>query len=209
MIASEKEKFFLLIADVLAFYAKDFSAFAGRVWWEAMKPFDFAAVADALNRHCINPDTGQFVPKPADVVRMLQGSTQDSAMKAWSKVDKAVRQVGGYRDVVFDDPLIHRVLHDMGGWLSLGTKTEDEWPFVAKEFENRYRGYRGRNEVPEYPQVLLGVAGAENRRGGFATEQPVLIGDAAKARQVMAGGKDEVRLGITQAGDAVKKIAHG
>lgn len=106
-----------------------------------MKPFDLAAVKDALNRHCVNPDNGQFMPKPADVVKLLQGSSQDGALVAWAKVDRAVRQVGTYSTVVFDDPIIHRVVQDMGGWVALGDKREKEWPFVAKEFENRYRGY--------------------------------------------------------------------
>src|SRR5690606_26216344 len=113
MIEQDRKAFFKLIADVSAFYGKDFSTFAGNVWWEAMKPFDFAAVADALNRHCVNPDSGQFMPKPADVVKMLQGSTQDSALVAWSKVDRAVRTVGTYRSVTFDDPLIQRVISEM------------------------------------------------------------------------------------------------
>lgn len=193
---NDKEQFFALIAGVYAFYRQDMSAFAGSVWWQAMKPFDFAAVTDALNRHCVNPDSGQFMPKPADVVKMLQGSTQDSAMVAWSKVDKGVRQVGTYASVVFDDPIIHRVLHDMGGWVALGSKTEDEWPFVAKEFENRYRGYRVRNDSPEYPKVLIGIAEAHNAREGRKSQPPVLIGNSDKAKQVALGGSDKPLVGF-------------
>ncbi len=57
---------------------------------------------------------------------MLGGSTQDAALAAWSKVDRAVREVGPYQSVAFDDALIHRVLFEMGGWIPLGSKTEDE-----------------------------------------------------------------------------------
>jgi len=77
-------------------------------------------------RHLMNPDTGQFLPKPADIVRMLGGRTLDRALMAWAKVDKAVRQIGTYESVVFDDALIHRVLHEMGGWVGMGQKTENE-----------------------------------------------------------------------------------
>jgi hypothetical protein len=34
------------------------------------------------------------------------------------------------------------VISDMGGWVLLGSKGDGDWPFIAKEFENRYRGYR-------------------------------------------------------------------
>lgn len=191
MQADDKMNFAALIANVYAFYRQDSSDFALGVWWEAMKPFDFAAVADALNRHCVNPDSGQFMPKPADVVKMLRGSSQDSSMVAWSKVDKAVRQVGTYESVAFDDPVIHRVIHDMGGWVALGTKNEKEWPFIEKEFENRYRGYCVRNDAPEYPKVLIGIAEAQNSQEGRQSQPPVLIGDSTKAKKVLIGGSDK------------------
>ncbi|MGN6085817.1 DUF6475 domain-containing protein [Trinickia sp.] len=197
MIASDRPEFFALIADVYAFYKSDFSEFAGRVWWEAMLPYDFAAVADALNRHCVNPDSGQYLPKPADVVRMLAGSTQDAALVAWSKVDRAVREVGTYRSVVFDDPVIHRVVTDMGGWVPLGAKDENEWPFVRNEFVNRYRGYRMRSETPDYLPVLIGIAEAANSKEGFGCAAPMLIGDATTARAVLAGGSNKPLLGVT------------
>jgi hypothetical protein len=199
MIEAEKPKFYALMADVLAFYGKDFSEFAGRVWWEAMKPYDLPAVADALNRHCVNPDSGQFAPKPADVVKMLSGSSQDGALVAWSKVDRAVRSVGTYASVVFDDPVIHRVVTDMGGWVPLGQKDEGEWPFVRNEFVNRYRGYRMRNEIPEYLPVLIGIAQASNQRMGFDSAPPLLLGDATVARAVLEGGSDKPLLSVTPA----------
>lgn len=31
-------------------------------------------------------------------------------------------------------------------------------PFVAKEFENRYGGFKSRDEHPEYPAMLIGLA---------------------------------------------------
>lgn len=187
-----------LVSNVYAFYRQDFSKFAASVWINAMQPFDFDAVAGAMNRHCVNPDNGQFMPKPADIVKMLQGSTQDSALVAWSKVDAAVRHRGTYVSVVFDDPVIHRVLLDMGGWGLVGGKSEDEWAFVKNEFVNRYRGYKMRSETPDYPPVLIGISDAQNARQGFKKTAPVLIGNAEQAKRVMLGGTDKPMLGFSQ-----------
>lgn len=198
MNTNEHGRFIALIADVQAFYGKDLSEFAGNVWWEAMKPYEYGAVADALNRHCVNPDSGQFAPKPADVVKMLQGSTQDSALVAWAKVDRAVRSCGVYNSVVFDDPVIHRVIMDMGGWVQLGRKEEKEWPFVAKEFENRYRGYKMRSETPDYLPVLIGICEAQNTRLGHRSQPPMLIGNVEHAKRVMLGGADKPLLEFTR-----------
>lgn len=199
MQTSDFDRFAELLAGVFELYNREASPFALQVWWEAMRPYDLPAVQLAFSRHVQNPDTGQFPPKPADVIRMLGGTTQDSALRAWAKVDRAVRHVGTYASVAFDDPLIHRVLHDMGGWVGLGLKTEDEWPFVAKEFENRYRGYAMRNERPEYPPVLIGLAEADNARRGLKSDPPRLVGSAERAQQVMSGGTDRPLIGFATA----------
>jgi hypothetical protein len=196
MTEQDKPNFAKLLTSVMAFYRQDMSEFALGVWWEACKPFDFAAVRDAFNRHAVNPDNGQFAPKPADVVRLLQGSNADGALIAWSKVDRAVRTIGTYQTVVFDDPIIHAVIQDMGGWVEIGRKEEKEWPFVAKEFENRYRGYRTQGGVVDYPRALVGIAEAQNSRGGFAIQPPVLIGNSSKAKLVFSEGSDKPRLGF-------------
>jgi hypothetical protein len=190
------QKFHDGIAGVMSFYGKSVSRFALDVWWTALRKFDLAAIVDAFNRHLANPDSGQFAPKPADIIRMLQGSTQDSAMRAWAKVDQAVRGVGTYCDVVFDDALIHRVIQDMGGWIALGTRSEDEWPFVAKEFENRYRGFSARGERPSYPAMLTGLATAHNSRNGYHAETLILVGNEQSARQVLRGGSNQPPLGL-------------
>lgn len=205
MQTEDFQKFQEGISGVMGFYNKGLSTFALDVWWNSMKGYDLLAVVDAFNRHLANPDVGQFAPKPADIIRMLQGSTQDSALRAWAKVDQAVRQIGPYEDVVFDDPVIHRVIHDMGGWIGLGAKTSDEWPFIAKEFENRYRGFKVKSEIPDYPGKLIGIATAHNEKEGFKAEPPVLIGNELKAKQVMNGGTDKPAIGFKRLSESVEK----
>lgn len=187
-----------LLGVVSEQYGKPISAGAKMLYWQGLIDYDFDAVKQGLFRHIRNPDNGMFMPKIADIVKMLQGSTQDSAMMAWSKVDKAVRQVGTQVSVVFDDTIIHCVITDMGGWLRLGQKTEDEWPFVAREFETRYRGFKSRNEVLEHPKKLIGLYDAENAPNGYKETPPVLIGDIEKAEQVLLAGTNKSTLQITQ-----------
>jgi len=196
MQASDYDDFVMMLTAVGDLYGRAPSEMAITIWWGALQHYDLAAIRQGFDRHVRNPDTGQFMPKPADIVKMLQGSTQDSAMVAWSNVDRAVRQVGTYSSVVFDDALIHRVIHDMGGWVALGIKTEDEWPFVAREFENRYRGYRSRNERPDYPSQLIGIAESQNAQNGLKSQPPVLIGDPEKAKTVLLNGSRSPLIGF-------------
>ena len=203
----EFDAFSEMLQAVAEYCGKPLSPGVIAIYWQGLKDLDLPAVRHALNAHVQNPDTGQFMPKIADVRRMLGGTTQDSALRAWAKVDKGVRHVGPYASVAFDDALIHRVLHDMGGWVGLASKTEDEWPFVAKEFENRYRGYAMRNERPEYPPALTGITEAENVRRGLRSDPPRLIGDASKAEAVMQGGTSRPLIGFATASAAAAEAA--
>lgn len=194
-----------LLGVVSEQYGKPISEGAKILYWQGLIDFEFPAVKQALYRHIRNPDNGMFMPKIADVVKMLQGSTQDSALTAWAKVDQAVRCVGTYSTVIFDDPLIHKVLHDMGGWLGLGQRMDDDWPFVAKEFENRYRGFKARNEQPDYPKTMIGIFEASNNQNVYKTEPPMLIGNKEQALLVAKGGSSKPVLQISLSDDSELK----
>lgn len=163
-------------------YGQPVSSAVADLWWAALRQYDIAAVERAFQKHMTNPDTGQFMPKPADIIRMIGGTTIDSAMVAWALVDRAVRSVGPYASVAFDDPVIHRVIHDMGGWIRLctGTRDEKDWPFVGNEFRTRYKGAAMRDQL-EHPAYLPGLA---EQSGRPASECMRYIGDQKKALAV-------------------------
>lgn len=195
----DKTQFATLMGALSEYYNRDISDALIGMYWQGLEHYDIGAVRESLNRHMQNPESGQFFPKIADISKMLGGTTSDKALNAWAKVDKAIRYVGPYQSVAFDDPLIHRVLQDMGGWIGLGQKTDEDWPFIAREFENRYRGYAMRNEKPDYSPTLIGLAEAHNAKEGFAIEPPMLIGNAEQAKRVMQSGSNKPAIGFTPA----------
>jgi len=166
------------------------------LYWQGLKDYDIPALQQAAYRHLRNPDSGQFMIKIADFTKMIDGTTQDSALMAWAKVDKAVRAIGAYQDVVFDDAIIHRVIQDMGGWIGLNSREDKEWPFATKEFENRYRAFKARGEIPDYPRKLIGITTAYNEQHGIKIDQPMLVGNATLAQKVLAGGTDKPAIGF-------------
>ena len=177
MVDEDKKEFAQFMGGMFAVYNKEVSPMLLRIWFEALRQYDLKSVKDALARHLLNPDNGQFLPKPADVVKLIGGTTVDSALEAWSAVDNAVRTVGTYRSVAFADPIIHKVIQDMGGWVALGNKKEDEWAFVAKEFQTRYRGIKTTGQPVDAPAQLTGIAAQQNSVAGIQyKEQPILIG---------------------------------
>lgn len=174
-------------------YGKKISAAQGELYWQTLKSYPIADVEAGIHRHIADPDVGQFMPKPADVIRQIDGGRDTQAMLAWTKVEKATRIVGSYCTVVFDDWRIHAVVRDMGGWIGMCEITSDDLPFKAREFEKRYRGYRAESA---YPPKLIGRSEAHNQAEGFTKfiEQPKLIGDQRRAMLVHDKGSESAGL---------------
>lgn len=206
---TESTKFADLLTDAMAYYGKDASKFMLSIFWDALKRFEFADVSRAFSLHAQNPDNGQWAPKVADIVKMIEGSTQTQGMAAWAKVHAAIGSVGKMQSVVFDDPLIHAVIAEMGGWYSLCSCMTEELPFKAREFEKRYQGYRVRREVPEFSPYLIGGHESDNRLNGYPNRtKPVLIGDPERAALVLERGSSQSVIRITDGRAAAKKVAN-
>ncbi len=184
----KKKKFCQTMLSLGEYYNRELSIGVIEIYWQGLQRFDVDAIEVAMNRHISNPDSGHYMPKVSDLVRMIEGTTKDSSVRAWSLVEQGLQRVGTYSDIVFADPVIHRVIYDMGGWIGFGRKSVDEWPFVAKEFQERYRGYRSRSVQPPYPKVLSGICNGTNRGSGFSMEPPVYFGDKEACRAVEKGG---------------------
>lgn len=196
MTPGDRSKFGEALAAVYALYRVELSQAVTVMWWRCLQAYEIAAVVDALGRHAMNPDTGQFLPKPADVVKVLEGSTVDVAMLAWAKVMGGMKQVGTWDSVVFDDPIIHRVLHDLGGWIWLGQQQEKELPFIEKRFRDAYRAWRARPALMDYPRRLAGHVEHTNGANGFHGVNVVtkFIGDRERAQSVLAGPQEKPML---------------
>lgn len=166
MRTDDIDDFQRLMTDALAFYGKDVSEFAMSVWWAACKDFDLEQVRKALTAHAMDPDSGQFAPKPADLVRVLQGTKTDRSLLAWSRVYRAMSDVGAYASPDFGDSAIHAAITDMGGWPNLCHTSINELPFTQRRFCDLYRAHanRGAEDVPllgMHAQAAIGVSNAE------------------------------------------------
>lgn len=204
----EKRAFGEAIAAAAELYGRQVGTPLVRLYWETLKHYELGDVTRALQQHMTDPDTGQFMPKPADVVRILEGSKETRSALAWTKVVQAIGRVGQYESVTFDDPLIHAVVQDMGGWIELCSMTDRDAPFRGQEFERRYRAYCVQ-PPGEYPPRLIGASEAHNGQHGFKVAPPVLIGDPSKAAAVLESGTGAGGLRIThqRVGAMVKRIA--
>lgn len=206
MTENDKREFAAMLQAIAEMYNRKASPDLMRMYFAALQRYDIEDVRRALNLHVLDPDAGQYFPKPADLVRILGGSKQGRAMLAWTLVDKAIRMVGPYQTVVFDDPIIHAVLDDMGGWVQLcSVGSEDDLGFRANEFRKRFEAYALHGGAPNAPAKLIGLAEAENLRGGGQPPAPQLIGDPEAAMRVLESGRQQLRRMVTDAGHLIER----
>lgn len=196
----QKRRFASLITGMADYYKAEISRTALSIYWEGLRQYSYEAIEKACWAHTqLADEAGRWMPRNADIIKMIEGGTLDRSMLAWSKVDNAVRVRGTWDDVVFDDAIIHRVIADMGGWVLVGGKDDKEWPFIGKEFQQRYRSYTQRGATLEYPAQLTGIANAQNSSAGRPLLPPILIGDEEKAKQVLKNSTGAPALGLQRA----------
>jgi hypothetical protein len=173
-------RFATLLATICSVYHKTLSETLTEIYWQALKDYPLDQIQQALTQHISDPDTGQYFPKPADVIRRITGSAHEEAQAAWVNVEYAIRRFGTYESVAFDDALIHSVIKTLGGWSRLCEDNHKTLTQTAKQFHQQYKQLFS-NPPDTYPAALSGRLG--NR-------QPKLIGEREKAHAVFAAGED-------------------
>lgn len=200
MLATDRKNFIVAMIGLGDYYAREMSEGMIEIYWQGLKAYDLKSVQDAIAAHIANPDAGQYMPKVADLIRMLGGTTTDASAIAWAKVCNAIKRVGPYQSVVFDDPCIHAAIEGLGGWEKVCSAPDDkELSFTGKAFENLYKAHKRSGSTPDYQRVLIGITERVNADlYPHAVSAPVMIGDKQMCQLVFEGGSDQAPLQITR-----------
>jgi len=155
--------------------------------FEVLKDKSIEQVMNALISHARDPETGQFMPKPADVIRHIDGKKEDrkdAATIAWARV---LENVNSYASVVFDDPAIHYAIAiGFGGdWVDVCRFNPDDFAYQEKRrsFITAYANFK--QGTMNYPTHFVGI---HEQCGADIKSNIVHIGDKEKARLVYTGG---------------------
>jgi hypothetical protein len=157
MTATKQELFVNVLMNVGEVYDKEITKNMLNIYWKILKVYDLKDIQIAIQQHLLDPVEGRFFPKPAHILAMCQLSEKQSAKTAWDKIDRGIQEVGLYGRIAFDDPIIHIILTEMGGWVRWCRQTQDalerKWP----AFRERYQYYAKLPTLPAYPPCLLGL----------------------------------------------------
>lgn len=207
MRTEDFDRFSVALSACSELYGRTISEGAMSLWWSALERFDIEQVERAFRATVEDPDGGQFMPKPADLIRCIVGTQADRSLVAWGKVLDAMHRVGAYESVVFDDGAIHAAISDMGGWPAVCRSKTDDLPFVQRRFTDLHRAYSLRPDHA-YPARLPGEHEATNALRGHPASPPSLVGDSQRAQQVEQLGTSSAKTAISKAdvGVSIKRI---
>ena len=185
-----KEKFYALFSGLCDIVGKEPSKTLFKVYYEVLKHLTDEEFETAINK-LLTSWKFKTLPMPAEILEMVNGNLEDQAILALTKVERAIREIGPYQTVVFDDPIIHAVINAFdGGWTGICSMTLDEWKFAKKDFIKIYKAYASNpDKLPEIPNKLIGLHEHNNALNGYHKHipLPVFVGNKEKAKEIYSG----------------------
>jgi len=155
-----------------------------KFYYEAVKHLDVKEWEKSI-AHVIQNRKYTNMPMPAEILEHAQGDPEDAAILAIQKLENAMREVGAYDSVKFDDPVLMVLVSGAeGGWPGLCQMPLDDWKFEKPRLIKAYkalamRGVRG---------DIKHLAGISERANGeaFPEWEPTvhLIGDEGQIKML-------------------------
>lgn len=162
MIDADKQKFRELMMIAGEVYNREISKELLKAYFTTMTSLPIQQVSDAMMAHLQDPDSGQFFPKPADLVRHVIGTSkkraaevEDRAAIAWACVEREIRRIGSYGTLALEDKQALAAIKAMGGWKDLCSTELDKMEWRRKEFIRIYETY-DRTPIDQLPANLPG-----------------------------------------------------
>lgn len=162
MRKEDNEKFKELIAVIATTYDEKMPPAVSKVWAKLFKDYSIEQFEKAVYDHLSCPDAGMFPPKPANLIKLMQGSskekemiTQGKAEMAWAIVYKEIGRIGSYGTLELEDKVALATVQSIGGWKSLCACTMEQLDFKRKAFISAYSSYE-RVPVEALPEKLPG-----------------------------------------------------
>jgi len=162
MNQNDKDRFLKAFTFMAEVFAKENSKILLNAYFKAMDKFTIDEVVSAIETAICNV---KFFPKPVELIEMITGGSQnieDRALIEAGKVLKAIKRIGKYKSVQFDDAFTQAVIvQTFGGWVKMCAElnTQEEKWFV-KDFSGSYSAYS--RQGIKHEGHLSGIAEIDN-----------------------------------------------
>lgn len=158
----DKRAFFDLMMAAGEVYGREVTQPMAAIYFSALANVSIEQVQAAMMAHMQNPDSGQFFPKPADLIKQITGTTkqqdaaiEDRAAVAWACIERDIRRIGSYGTLKLDDKQALATIKAMGGWQSICQTETSKMEWKRKEFIRMYETFE-RTPLEALPSSLPG-----------------------------------------------------
>ena len=156
-----------------------------QMYFAALAQIGIEQVQAAMMAHMQNPDSGQFFPKPADLIKQMIGTTkqqdaaiEDKAAIAWACIEQDIRRIGSYGTLKLDDKQALATVKAMGGWQSICQTEISKMEWKRKEFIRMYETFE-RMPLDALPSSLPGrIEMSEAKAAGHVALDNLALGVA-------------------------------
>ena len=176
MNTEDKNKFKEVMTMISINYNEEVGNAKLRLWWTLFNQYPIETFEQAVHAHIVCPDSGMFPPKPANITKMIQGTTKQNeqnieseAELAWISVFNAIRGCGSYGSPSFKNPKIGPILSSMTDWFNLCQCSMKELDWKKKEFISLYSTVSN-TELEKLPSQLKGLIEIETKKSGEVGE---------------------------------------
>ena len=158
----DKRAFLDLMRAAGEVYGREVTRPMAAIYFSALANVSIEQVQEAMMAHMQNPDSGQFFPKPADLIKQMTGTTkqqdaviEDRATIAWACIERDIRRIGSYGTLKLDDKQALATIKAMGGWQSICQTETSKMEWKRKEFIRMYEIFE-RTPLEALPSSLPG-----------------------------------------------------
>lgn len=173
----DKVRFVKCMAALAESFSQDYSTKKIDIYYQALEDLTIEDIERGTWNVIRTRGTSTF-PKVAEIREAINGKREDRSMLALAKVERALREVAAYSSIVFDDPVIHKVIESFNNsWIGIADMTIQEWTWARKDFLRLYEAL-STSGVDTVPHKLRGRIEIENENNGYAAKYPlVYFGD--------------------------------
>lgn len=140
----KKAEFLSEFAILMSYFKADLDKRVLGLYYEELKKYDYKSFKNAVSK-ILASRKYPSMPMVAEFVEAIEGDTNDKAIKAWDDVLYAMGRYGVYHSVAFKDRAIMKAIENIGGWIELNNKSENDLKWAKKEFLDAYKAFSGKS----------------------------------------------------------------
>ncbi len=171
------DEFYCIFRVMSEYYGAHPSNSLMEIYWQAFKSWtteDFQKACNAVMFTKKFRDQRQPLPLIPEIIEAVFGKPEDRAALAYHTLVEAMRRIGSWETVIFEDGAIGQAIDAMGGWEYVNGITIEEWKFRRRDFESLYLAHtnRGDNEPVTCPGAFDKINGTTGYEG---RNKPILV----------------------------------